>query len=282
MDFFFAVPLGDLLLFAAFLAALGVVAGFLAGLLGVGGGIVLVPGLSFIFAMMSERLGLEGVDLMHLSVGTSLAVIVPTGLSSALAHYRRGAVDFTLVGGIGAGVLVGVAIATFIARDLSGDTMKMIFATAIVGLAGIMLINPARFKLAEAMPGRPMQALAGLVIGGLSSLIGIGGATLSVPYMSLHNTPMHRAVGTASALGLVIAVPAAIGFMIIGRGADHLPPFSVGYVNFLAWVCIIPISVSIAPLGVRVAHKVSVSKLRKVFAVFMILVALNMWRKILF
>ena len=112
-------------------------------------------------------------------------------------------------------------------------------------------------------------------------MIGIGGATLSVPYMSMHGIKMHRAVGTASALGLVISIPATIGFMIIGWNLDNLPPFSLGYVNALAWICIIPVSVMIAPLGAKAAHKISVRRLKITFAIFMIVVALNMWRKIL-
>lgn len=282
MDIIAGISFGEVLPYVVFLGVLGAVAGFLAGLLGVGGGIVLVPGLYFIFDHMCQKLGIGSPDLMHLSVGTSLAVIVPTGFSSALSHYKRGAVDFGIVRGIGFGVIVGVVFATFIAQGLSGDTMRMIFAGAIIVLAGIMLTDPARFRLAEHLPSLPFQSLAGSVIGFLSTLIGIGGATLSVPYMSLHGIQMHRAVGSASALGLVIAIPAAFGFMLIGIGDPHLPPLSIGYVNVLAWLCIIPVSVLVAPLGAGVAHRVSVPVLRKVFAVFMVFVALNMWRKILF
>lgn len=263
------------------LACLGGVAGFLAGLLGVGGGIVLVPGLYFVFHSLQSHMGFDPAYLMHISVGTSLAIIVPTGLSSALSHKRKGSVDFILVRNIGIGVVFGVVLATWIARGLDEAAMKMIFASAILVLAGIMMVNPSRFKLSGHEPKQPFTTIAGGIIGTLSTLIGIGGATLSVPYMSLHGVSMHRAVGTASALGLVIAVPAALGFAFIGWGLDNLPPFSIGYVNVLAWACIIPVSVSVAPLGASVAHRISVKRLKMIFAIFMVLVALNMWRKIL-
>ena len=271
----------EILPLVALLASLGAVAGFLAGLLGVGGGIILVPGLYAVFTFLQPNMGFDVTHLMHVSVGTSLAIIIPTGFSSALAHHKRGSVDFSMVKMIGGGIIVGVIFSTWVVQGLDAMSMKMIFASAILVMAIIMIANPARFQISKEEPKQPFSSLAGFVIGGLSTLIGIGGATLSVPYLSLHGVPMHRAVGSASALGLVIAVPAAIGFMIIGLEQNNLPPFSVGYVNFMAWIAIIPVSVSVAPLGVRVAHKISVKRLKVTFAIFMVVVALNMWRKIL-
>ena len=271
----------EILPLIALLASLGAVAGFLAGLLGVGGGIILVPGLYAVFTFLQPNMGFDVTHLMHVSVGTSLAIIIPTGFSSALAHHKRGSVDFSMVKMIGGGIIVGVIFSTWVVQGLDAMSMKMIFASAILVMAIIMIANPARFQISTEEPKQPFSSLAGFVIGGLSTLIGIGGATLSVPYLSLHGVPMHRAVGSASALGLVIAVPAAVGFMIIGSEQNNLPPFSVGYVNFMAWIAIIPVSVSVAPLGVRVAHKISVKRLKVTFAIFMVVVVLNMWRKIL-
>lgn len=271
----------EILPLLALLVSLGAVAGFLAGLLGVGGGIILVPGLYAVFNFLQPSMGFDVTHLMHLCVGTSLAIIIPTGFSSAWAHHKRGSVDFNLVKMIGGGIIVGVIFSTWVVQGLDALSMKMIFASAILVLAIIMIANPSRFQISTEDPKQPFSSLAGFVIGGLSTLIGIGGATLGVPYLSLHGVPMHRAVGSASAMGLVIAVPAAIGFMIIGSGQNNLPPFSVGYVNFMAWIAIIPVSVSVAPLGVRVAHKISVTRLKVIFAIFMMAVALNMWRKIL-
>lgn len=261
---------------------LGVVAGFLAGLLGVGGGIVLVPGLFYILSIVQSQIGFEPSHIMHICVGTSLAIIVPTGFSSVRAHHKKGAVDFNLVKQIGIGVVIGVLLATYIANGLEGRTLKMIFATALPIFAALMIVGRSKFQGGEhEPPSKGRNGAAGVFIGMVSSLIGIGGATLSVPYMSMNGITMHRAVGTASALGLVISIPASIGFMIIGWGQDGLPPLSIGYVNVLAWACIIPVSVLIAPIGAKAAHKIKVKPLRIGFAIFMVLVALNMWRKIL-
>ena len=276
----FSLP--DILMLIGFLLVLGGFAGFMAGLLGVGGGLILVPGLYYIFASLHDRIPFDMAHLMHICVGTSLAIIVPTGLSSAMAHHRKGAVQFDMVKTIGVGVVIGVAGATFLARGLDVMTMKMIFATAMMLLGLLMLSNPARIQIKDHMPKQPYPGIAGVGIGGLSTLIGIGGATISVPFMTMHGVKIHTAVGTASAIGLVISIPAALGYMMIGWDKVNLPPASIGYVNLLAWGCIIPASIIAAPFGAHVAHKVSVSVLRRIFACFVIVVALDMWRKILF
>lgn len=259
-------------LLVAFLLALGGVAGFLAGLLGIGGGVVLVPGLYFGL----QYLGFESDALMHVAVGTSLAVIIPTGFSSARAHYKRGAVDFSLVKTIGPGILCGVAAGTLIAHFINEAGMTLFFAFAVSVLAVVMVVNPARFSPFAGVLSRFWMGVSGFVIGAFSSLMGIGGATISVPWMAMCRVPMHTAVGTASALGLVIAIPAALGFIYIGWGVAGLPPFSLGYINFLAWPLIIPASVLMAPWGVKCAHAVSVDLLRKIFASFLILIAAKM------
>lgn len=259
------------------LAFLGVLGGFLAGLLGVGGGIVMVPGLLFIF----QGLGLDSESLIHVCVGTSLALIIPNGLMSSWSHWKKDAVDFPLVKSIGAGILVGVVIGTVMADMLAGATLQMIFASAIVVLALIMVVNPARFKLLKAMPSNPWPSAVGVFNGAISTLIGIGGGTLNVPFMSLCNVPIHRAIGTAAALGVVIAVPATLGFVIIGLGEPGRPPFSIGYVNALAWVFILPSSLMSVKLGVWTAHKASVSMMRFIFAASMVIVAVKLWVDIL-
>lgn len=256
-------------LLVGFLLALGGIAGFLAGLLGIGGGVVLVPGLYFGL----QYLGFESEALMHVAVGTSLAVIIPTGLSSARAHARRGAVDTELVKTIGPGIIAGVAAGTWIAHYINETGMTLFFAFAVTVLALVMVVNPARFTPFSGVLPRFWMGLSGFVIGVFSSLMGIGGATISVPWMAMCRVPMHRAVGTASALGIIIAIPAALGFIYIGWDADGLPPFSLGYINFLAWPLIIPASVLAAPWGVKCAHAVSVDRLRQFFAGFLILIA---------
>lgn len=258
-------------------------AGFLAGLLGIGGGLVLVPGLYWVFT----SLGYESDAIMHVAVGTSLATIIATGTSSARAHWKKGSVRFDLVKKIGLGVVIGVGVGTLIASIVSGIWLQAFFAITLSVLAGLMCINPDKFKLFPEMPAQPWPSLTGIVIGTISTLMGIGGAALNVPYMTLSNVPIHKAVGSASAMGLFVAIPGALGFLVIGllSGAEHaqdFPPFTVGYINLLALFVIIPVTVIFAPIGVHVAHRFSMKRLRQVFSIFMIIVALKMifevWR----
>lgn len=259
-------------------AVLGALTGFVAGLLGVGGGVVIVPGLFYIF----KFLGLDPSAYMHVFIGTSLTLVIPTGLSSVRAHRQRGAVDFDLVKRIGIGIVFGVIIGAGLADHLAGSTLKMIFACAILCLAVIMLADPSRFQLHHEVPRQPWAAQAGAFIGMISTLVGIGGATLSVPFMSLCRVPIHKAIGTAAALGIVIAVPGTIGFIIIGWGQAGLPPYSLGYVNVVIWGLIMPVSILCAPLGAAVSHKVPVKALRKGFAVFILFVSLKMVSEVFF
>ncbi len=254
------------------LAALGCVAGFMAGLLGVGGGVVLVPGLLFIF----EHLGLGSDALIHVCVGTSLSLIIPNGLMSARSHMQKGAVDFSLVRSIGIGVLAGVGIGTLIADNIAGEQLQGVFAVAVVLLAILMVVNPARFFDFGGMPRAPWPSVAGVGIGSISSLIGIGGGSLSVPFMSLCNVAIHRAIGTASALGVVIAVPGTIGFILIGWGEVGRPVLSLGYVNMLAWILILPTSLLFVKVGAATAHKAPVGLMRKIFAGFLVIIAIKM------
>ena len=248
-------------------------AGFLAGLLGIGGGLVLVPGLYFVFNM----LGYDGPHIMHLAVGTSLATIVATGISSARAHHKKGNVRFDVVKKIGIGMVIGVGIGTLIAASVSGLWLQIFFAVTLIILAGFMRINPEKISFAKDVPNQPWPAFAGSVIGIVSTLMGIGGAALNVPYMTLHNVSIHRAIGSAATMGLLIAVPGAIGFLIIGWGhSEGMPPLTFGYLNLIALAVIIPVTVLFAPLGVHVGHKLSIKKMRQVFSIFMIIIALRM------
>ena len=252
---------------------LAALAGFLAGLLGIGGGLVIVPGLYFVFT----SLGYNSDTIMHVAVGTSLATIMGTGISSARAHFKRGSVRFDLVKKIGVGMVMGVLIGTLIASQVSGLWLQVFFAVTLVILAVLMRLDPEKIKLYDDVPAQPIPALAGSAIGTVCTLMGIGGAALNVPYMTMNNVSIHRAIGTSSALGLFIAIPGTIGFMLIGQGdTSNLPPYSFGYINFVALAVIVPVTVLFAPLGVATAHKLSVQKLRGVFSIFMIFIALRM------
>lgn len=260
------------------LVSLGCISGFLAGLLGVGGGIVLVPGLYMIFSW----LGMPEDHLMHVCVGTSLAVIVPTGLSSARAHQKRGNVDSANVKTIGMGIIGGVLVGTVLADILSSTALQYIFATCILGLAGLMVVSLRKeIILMPQMPRQPWTSLMGGVIGLVSTLVGIGGATMNVPFMTMCGTPIHKAIGTSSALGLFISIPAAIGFIAIGIGEENLPPYSLGFINIPAFLVIIPSSVLVAKLGAYAAHKASVPLMRKIFALFLVIVSIKLWSDLL-
>ncbi len=253
-------------------AVLGGVTGFVSGLLGVGGGVIVIPGLYFIFSY----LGFEADSFMHMFIGTSLAVIVPTGLSSMRAHWRRDSVDFDLVKHIGPGIFFGVIVGIGLASHLSGIALKQFFSITLLMLAVVMVSDPVKFQLHHRVPPQPWAAKAGFFIGMVSTLIGIGGASFNVPFMTMCRVPIHKAIGTATALGLVIAVPATIGFIAIGWEQPNLPPYSLGYVSWPAWAMIIPFSVLLAPLGAKMAHVLPVDMLRRVFALFILLVGIKM------
>lgn len=251
------------------LIALGLTAGFMAGLLGIGGGIILVPGLFFLF----RTLGYAPDILMHLAVGTSLAIIIPTGISSARAHFKRGAVKTGLLKHIGPGIVLGVAAGTLIAGILTGHQLTFVFAGALLFFAVLMQIPPKVREDASHTIGMIKGTIGGLVVGFFSSLMGIGGATLNVPFMTLNGIGIHNAVATASALGPFIAIPGTVGFIVIGWGQAGLPPFSLGYINLPAALLIAPLGVFAAPYGAAAAHKVSVKMLRRIFSLFIIVVA---------
>lgn len=260
----------SLLTIVPFFIGLGVVVGFMAGLLGVGGGVLLVPGLFYGMSMM----GFPTNDLMHMAVGTSLAIILPTGVSSARAHWRRGGVRVDLLKKFTPGIVIGVIIGTFIAKHVSSEELKVIFASMLVVLAIIMNIDATRYSLGDGLPPQPWPGVAGTIIGFLATLMGIGGATITIPYMTMYRVPMAQAVGTASAMGIIIAMLAVIGFLLIGVGhTGNLPPFSFGYINMLAWILIVPASVLIAPFGAHQAHKLPVRTLRRIFSVFLFCMA---------
>ena len=254
------------------LMAMGGVAGFFSGLLGIGGGLILVPGMYFGLG----ALGYDGPHLMHLAIGTSLAAIMPTGLSSARAHARRGAVKMDIFKRIAPGTLCGALAGIFIARYAEGAALQAVFGGAVLLVAGLMFIDPKRTQFMAGVPGQPWIFMVGVVIGVLASLMGIAGALLCVPFLVMCHVPMHSAVGTSSAVGLTVSLPAAIGFLLIGLDAATGVPFTFGYINALAFALIVPFSIMTAPLGAHVAHRMDVVRLRRVFACFMVLIAARM------
>ncbi len=264
---------GILTLLAGGLVVTGAIAGVLAGLLGVGGGIVIVPVLYILF----EILNLPDHIAMHLAVATSLATIIPTSISSARAHHRRSAIDVPLLRLWAPMIFIGAAIGGVLSRFLDSSSLTLIFAL-IALLVSINMVLAKIILVADRLPnGVITRSTIASVIGVLSALMGIGGGTLSVPVMTLFSMPVHRAVGTASAFGLVIAVPAVLGFIWSGWGVDGRPPYSLGYVSVPAAVMIFSTSVFCAPLGTRLAHSLDSTRLRQVFAVFLFVSAVRMF-----
>ncbi len=250
---------------AAVLIATGCIAGVLAGLLGVGGGIIVVP-------VLFTMLGLIDIDpsvRMHVAVGTSLASIVITSVISARSHHKRGAVDIDLLRKWGVWIFAGSVAGTLVAGAVDGPVLSMVFACVALAVALYMATTSADFRLRESLPTGIAGQSSGFVIGGLSAMMGIGGGTLCVPYFNAFGFPVHRAVGTAAAIGLVIALPATIGFVATGWGIPALPQASVGHVNLLGLVLIAPFTSLAAPLGVRLAHRLSARALKLLFALFL-------------
>jgi uncharacterized membrane protein YfcA len=258
-----AISTGHLIELLALLASAGLLGGFLSGLLGIGGGGVLVP-------VLYEVFGAAGVPedvRMHVTLGTTLGVIAPTVFRSFSAYRARGTVDITVVKRMGPWVFLGVAIGVVIAYYASSEALRWIWVIFGTSLALKMFLGRDDWQLAETLPRPPWLEVAGFFIGIISTLMGIGGATFTVPLLTLHGMPLLRAVGTATGIGTVIAIPAIIGYVISGWGEAGLPPLSLGYVN-LGALLIAPLAVFAAPYGVRVAHRISKRTLELAFAVF--------------
>lgn len=258
---------------AAALLATGLVAGVLAGLLGVGGGIVIVPVLYHLFTL----LGIDESVRMHVAVGTSLATIVPTSILSSRAHRRKGSLDPLLVRRLLPSVVVGVALGAVASGFLKGSVLTAMFATVALMVALNMALKRDSFALGDGLPGPAGTALLGSGIGGVSTLMGIGGGTLSVPILNALRVPMHTAVGTGALLGTVISVPGALAFVVSGLDVPLRPPLSVGYVNLLGFALIVPATLLTTGWGATLAHRIDARRLAQVFAGFLALTSARMF-----
>jgi uncharacterized membrane protein YfcA len=259
---------------AALLAAyvgLGLVVGFVAGLLGVGGGLIIVPVLILLLHANGLAAGMEP----QLALGTSLASILFTSLASVRAHHRHGAVEWPLVRRITPGILLGTLVGALLAAQMSATVLKVFFVAFLFYAAIQMWLD---FKPAphRELPRRGGTTLAGGVIGAVSSWVGIGGGTLSVPFMLWHNVALHRAIATSAAIGFPIAIAGAAGYLLGGWNASGLPTGSLGFVYLPALAGIVVGSVLTAPLGARTAHRLPVRPLKRVFALLLGVLALRM------
>lgn len=267
--------LASLLPMLALLLVIGGFAGVVGGLLGVGGGIVLVPAFFYAFG----HLGYGGDQLMQVCVATSMATIVITSLRSVSAHNRKGAVDWEVLKTWGPTLVVASAVGTFVASRVPSVTLQAVFGI-LAGLAGLwMAFGREDWRLGQAMPGQPARSALASGVGFFSAMMGIGGGTFGVPLMTLYGMPIHRAVATASGFGVLIAVPSLLGFLFLP--VADAPPWTIGAVNLPAFLVVIGTTLLTTPLGVRLAHDMNPKPLKRAFAIFLTLVALNMLRKVL-
>jgi uncharacterized membrane protein YfcA len=250
----------------------GLMGGLVAGLLGVGGGIIIVPVLYFVLG----GLGIDSGVAMKVAVATSLTTIIFTSLSSARSHYSKGAVDFDLIKSWALPIVIGVIGGAIFAAYVSGIVLTAIFAIVALLVAINMTLRANSAPVASDFPHPAVKAGFGVVVGLISSLMGIGGGTLSVPILTNFGYDIRKAVGTASALGFVIAIPGTIGYVISGLGTEGLPAGSIGYLNLIALVALVPLTMSVAPFGAKLAHSIPRKTLSYAFAVFLTLTALRM------
>ena len=268
-----ALDTGQLMMLASVAIGAGVFGGVLAGLLGVGGGIVIVPALYFALSLV----GMDPAITMQVSVGTSLATIVFTSMSSAWGHHKKGAVDYDLLKLWGPSILIGVLIGALLGGIVSGLILVAVFAVVAALVAADMILrkpgdddNPRSFS-------KTVWSTLGVVAGAVSAMMGIGGGTVCVPLLNFLGYDIRRAVGTSAAIGFIIGLPGAIVYIITGWGAEGLLPFSVGYVNLLAAAIIIPLTTLFARVGVAIAHSIPRRALRLSFGLFLALTSARMF-----
>lgn len=268
---------GEIALLLAGLAAAGLFAGFIGGLFGVGGGAVIVPVLYALFSL----LGVDESVRMHVAVGTSLSTIIATSWRSLAAHNKAGAVDMDVLKTWGPWITLGALLGAALAGLANTEALMIVFGAGLLLVAAQMGLASPNWRVRETLPtGLARAGLAG-GIGGLSAMMGIGGGAFGVTLMTLCGRPIHQAVATASGFGAAIALPAALGYVVAGWGRPGLPPWSLGFVSLPGFVALAALTALTAPFGARLAHTLPQQALKRAFAVFLALVAVNMLREAL-
>jgi uncharacterized membrane protein YfcA len=265
------MSLGEIASLAAALVAAGAVTGLLAGLFGVGGGGVTVPVLYQMFIFLDVPAPVR----MPLAVGTALAIIVPTSITSFRAHHARGMVDSKVLRLWALPCFAGVVLGSAIAAIASPAVFKFVFV-AIAGLTSLRLLSGRDWRLADELPGKQTMRIIGFVIGLSSTLMGVAGGALGNMTMMIYGQPIHRSVATTAGLGVVISIPGTIGYMLAGLPqASLLPPLSIGFVSVIGFALVAPVSMLVAPLGAGIAHRFSRRKLEIGFGLFLAAVAVR-------
>ncbi|MBF9040862.1 TSUP family transporter [Rhodobacterales bacterium LSUCC0387] len=249
----------------------GALVGFLAGLFGIGGGAISVP----VFFEVFKTLGHAPELAMPMAVGTSLAVIIPTSISSSLGHFRRGTVDTDLLRIWALPILIGVLIGSLIARNAGPYVFQLVFACVAAINAFKLLSGGSGWKLRDALPNKASLSAYGAGIGLISALMGIGGGAVSTLILTLHNMPIHRAISTSAGVGVLIAIPGTLGYMAAGWGHNDLPPDAVGFVSLATLALTIPTSLMTTHFGVILAHRLTRRHLEMAFGLFLAAVCLR-------
>jgi len=245
--------------------------GFAAGLFGIGGGLITVPFLFYIFG----TLDLDQSYIMHLAVGTSFAIIIPTSIVSVMTHYKYKAVDFDIVKNYGIFVVIGVIFGTIFAATLVTKTLVLFFTLVIFFLGLYLLILKEKETNVSIKIKLQFKILLGFIVGFISAPMGVGGAFMNVPILKFFGYSINRAIGSAAAIGFIIAVFGAVGFLISGSYLKVNIPLSIGFLNIPAFLIFVPITTFMARVGARTVHKINKNKISKYFGIFLLIVALN-------
>lgn len=274
-----ALPVSELIWLAFTLVTAGIVMGLFAGLFGVGGGAIVIPVLYEVFRIA----GVPDEVRMPLCVGTSLAIIIPTSVASFRSHNARGAADLSVLKRWALPVVVGVLAASVVARHAPEALFKIVFVVIAGFSAFRLLFHPDGWQFADELPGKILMSIYGLIIGALSALMGIGGGQIANLFMTFHGRSIHQAIATSSGLGALIAVPATLGYIYAGwpRAAEFPNvtalqfPFALGYVSLIGTLLVVPTSTLVAPLGARLAHRLTKRQLEVGFGLFLLAVSLR-------
>lgn len=264
--------------FVVGLLVTGVCSGIAAGLLGIGGGAIIVPALATALSI----LGFDSDVVQHVAVGTSLAIIIPTGVMSARAHNKRGALDMPTLRLWAPFIVVGTLIGGLAAAFLSGDALRIVFAVMAFVIAANIVFGFQTKVMGHLHGSTLTHRISAFVVGFISALMGIGGGSLTVPTLVAFGAKMHAAVGTSAGVGVAIAVAGTVGYIISGWGVTGVPPLSLGYINLPALVLVAGLAALFAPVGATIAHKLDQKTLKYVFAAFLVFVGLNMLWKVYF
>lgn len=260
------------------LLAAGIASGFAAGLFGVGGGIVRIPIFLFLFPIF----GIHSGVLMHVAAGTSLALAIPSAVMASRAQHKAGNLDLSFLKGWVPALTLGVLIGIFVMRYVSSRFLEEVFAVVILIVSIQMFFTSSEFKLTKEVPGGIIKALSALIIGALSTMMGISGGSFTTPTLTAFGYPIHRSIAIATAGGFFISTVGAAGSAINGIGIHGRPQFSLGYIDLTAVLVMLPAVIIMAPQGVRLANHLSQGRLRIVFAIFLFIVALGMIRTLYF